>query len=515
VTHSPAASTAFINADVTTLDASMPRAGGVLVTDGKIERVFEHAPTGLGSDVKLVDCEGGAIIPGLHDCHVHLTDTGLLAGAHDVRDCPDVAAIIRRVRDLYAARMRSMNALYAGNYDEALIAERRPPLRSELDAAAPDQPVLLTRVDGHSCVVNSAVLASFDIGGLEGVERDDAGMPTGRLRAAANYAAQDAVLRSLGQEAKSAADERAATIALRNGITTAHNVIITDEPFEQLQEHYRRDASLPLRVLSKSCSTDVRKVKRLGRRLFGGDIFVDGSIGSRTAAVSRQYRDVPGDGTLYLGHETLYELFDEAAEARLSLGVHAIGDRAIEAAVAAWEAVIARRGRLDDVRPSIDHFEIASADQIQRAARCGILLSMQPAFDYLWGGTEGMYAQRFGVAGALEMNAFGSAKGAGCTVCGGSDSPVTPFSALLGVHALVNHHVAEQRFTIDEALRAYTTDAAKLSFDEGRRGVLAPGFDADFVLLEKPLGSIPPEEIKDARVLMTVIAGEIRYDLTT
>jgi predicted amidohydrolase YtcJ len=249
--------------------------------------------------------------------------------------------------------------------------------------------------------------------------------------------------------------------------------------------------------------------------VFGGDIFLDGSIGSRTAAVEHGYRDGDGTGLLYLTRTHLTELFDEAAESGMSLGVHAIGDRAIEEAIAAWEAVIAKRGPLHGVRPSIDHFEIAHSDQIARAARCGMLLSMQPAFDYLWGGTDGMYAQRFGPERALEMNAFKTAKRAGCIVCGGSDSPVTKFSALLGIHALVNHHVPAERFTIEEALRAYSADAAMLSFDEGRRGTLAPGMDADFVILEKPLDDAASADIASIRVLATVIGGDVRFRADT
>ena len=265
---------------------------------------------------------------------------------------------------------------------------------------------------------------------------------------------------------------------MSEGITTAHHVIAWDGSIEALEDQYRADATLPLRVISKACTTNVEKARRLGGRVFGGDIFLDGSIGSRTAAVEHGYRDGDGSGLLYLNRDQLFELFDEATESGLSLGVHAIGDRAIEEAISAWEAVIAKRGSIASVRPSIDHFEIANPEQIARAARCGMLLSMQPAFDYLWGGADGMYAQRFGAERALGMNLFKTARRAGCFVCGGSDSPVTKFSALLGISSLVNHHVPAERFTTDEALRVYCVDAARLSFDETRRGKLAPGWTA-------------------------------------
>ena len=495
----------YINADVTTLDPSMPRARGIVVEGGKIVRLVDSRPSGLAKDVDVVDCAGAAIVPGLHDCHVHLTDTGLLAGDHDFTDCPDIESMLKRV-----AALRDP-VLFAGNYDERDIAGGRAPSMRELDSAASDRPVLLTRVDGHSCVVNSAAFALVDVAHLEGVERGDDGVPTGRLVGPANYAGQAKLWRAIGDEAKREADGRAAQMALRGGMTTVHNVIAWDPPLEALEAQYRADASLPLRVISKACTTDVSKARRLGGRVFGGDIFVDGSIGSRTAAVGHDYRDGHGAGMLYLDRAQLTEVFDEAAESGMSLGVHAIGDRAIEEAIAAWEAVIARRGPLGRVRPSIDHFEIAHADQIARAARCRMLLSMQPAFDLLWGGDAGMYAQRLGVERAREMNRFKTAKRLGCIVCGGSDSPVTKFSALLGIQALVDHHVPAERFTVEEALRAYCVDAAKLSFDEGRRGALAPGMDADFAILERALDAVPAKEIGAVGVLATVVGGEMRY----
>jgi len=503
--------TAFVNADVTTLDPARPGARGILVADTRIDRLLEDTPVGLPHDVRVVDCHGAAIVPGLHDCHVHLTDAGLLAGRHDVRDCANIAAVLRRVEELSRDGGASDAPLYAGNYDEALIAERRPPTRTELDGVAPTRPVLLTRVDGHSCVVNSAALELLGAAAFAGAERDASGVLSGRLTGPANYEAQNGVIRRLSRDARRAACGRAAEIALRAGITTVHHVIATDAPLEQLEEVYRDDADLPLRVISKACSTDVQKMKRLGRRVFGGDVFVDGSIGSRTAALCDGYRGSDDRGRLYLTGAQLTELFDEATRAGLSFGVHAIGDRAIEEVIAAWEAVAAKCELPTGVRPSIDHFEIARPDQIARAARLGMLLSVQPAFDHLWGGDDGMYAERLGSDRARGMNLFKSAQRAGCVICGGSDAPVTQLSAMLGIHALMNHHVAGERFTPEEALRAYTAHAAKLSFDERRRGVLAPGYDADFTLVKRRFDAVEPSTVKDVPVLGTVVAGEIRY----
>jgi predicted amidohydrolase YtcJ len=499
---------AFVNARLGSPGGFVPKGSGVLVRDGRIERVLESTPTGLGGDVEVIDCRGGALYPGFHDCHMHLTATGLQSGDHDIKGCPDVPTILAQIKRIHEP------LVFASSYEDHRLAEGRPPLRTELDAATGHRPCLLSRIDGHSSVVNSAAAAQFGVGDKPGAERDDRGELTGRLFEAANYAAQNAMFAALPFEALRRADGRAASMALAAGITTVHNVIEGDPSLEHLQAVYRSDASQPVRVISKSCTFSVAKARALGGRVFGGDIFLDGSIGSRTAAVGAGYQDdhKHGHGSLYVQPDQLTELFDEAAESGLSLGVHAIGDRAIGEAIDAWEAVTARRGPLRGLRPSIDHFEVALPDQIERAAGCGLLLSMQPAFDYLWGGDDGMYARRFGPERAARMNLFATARRAGCVVCGGSDSPVTKLSALLGIHSLVNHHVAGERLSIDDALRAYTADAALLAYEEKARGTIAPGMAADFAILEQPLHAVPAASIKDVAVTMTVIGGEVRFD---
>ncbi|MBV8163885.1 MAG: amidohydrolase family protein, partial [Candidatus Eremiobacteraeota bacterium] len=369
----------------------------------------------------------------------------------------------------------------------------------------------VSRVDGHSCVANSAALALLGVDPrAEGVDRDAHGEPTGTLRGPVSYAAQADFVQTLPRTSLRRADRAAAQNALAAGITTLHNVIEGERSYEELAEIYIDNAVLPLHVVSKSCTTSVEKARRLGNKVFGGDIFVDGSIGSRTAAVSDTYVDGSGKGLLYLDREQLAMLFEEAAEAGLSPGVHAIGDVAIEQAIAAWEEVARKRGSLQSLRPSIDHFEIARPDHIERAARIGLFLSMQPAFDYLWGGQRGMYEQRLG-SRATGMNLCRTAQHQGCIVCGGSDSPITKMSALLGIHSLVNHHVASERMTIEEALRAYTCDAAKLSYAEQQTGRLRAGMAADLVVLEKRLEDVRPDAIKDVRVMLTCVDGEIRY----
>jgi predicted amidohydrolase YtcJ len=502
--------TLFVNADIITLDPAFPRARCLHVRGDRIAAVLPERPAGISRDVHIVDCAGGCMVPGFHDCHLHLTATGLLRGERDLSSCNDLAALLSKIAGLAGDEL-----IYAGNFDERQLAEARPPTRAELDAHTRGKPALLTRVDGHSCVLNSAAMSFLGIDVSNGdVEKDGGGEPTGRLRGPVGYAAQHDFVHRLPTAVLRRADREAAHAALAGGMTTIHNVIEGDASFEQLSEIYIDNAVLPVRVISKTCTTNVTKAKRLGGRLFGGDIFVDGSIGSRTAALTRAYDDAPTRGLLYLRVEELTDLFAEAAASGLSLGVHAIGDAAIEQAIGAWEEVASRRGSLGGLRPSIDHFEIATPEHIRRAAKLGILLSMQPAFDYLWGGTGEMYETRLGPERARSMNLLTTARRLGCTVCAGSDSPVTPLSALLGIHSGMNHHVPEERLSAEDMLRTYTCDAARLAFLEHECGTLTPGKLADLVLLDRPLDRTSPGAIKDINVLKTVVGGEIRYERT-
>lgn len=498
----------FVNAHVTTMDPRRPYGHCLVVNDGHIEQVLDERPHGLERPLEVIDCHGGQILPGFFDCHLHLTATGLLTGDHDLGRCRNVASMLDRLHTL----AQSEELIYAGNVDESATDDHRLPTGQELDAATGGKPILVSRIDGHSCIANSAALSRLGVDlSAVGVERNEAGEVTGIIRGPTSYAAQADFVQALPHKLLRRADRVAAQAALAAGITTLHNVIEGERSYEELAEIYIDNAVLPLHVISKSCTTSVEKARRLGGRLFGGDIFVDGSIGSRTAAVSHTYCDGTGNGLLYLDREQLAQLFEEAAEAGLSPGVHAIGDVAIEQAIAAWEIVARKRGSLGDLRPSIDHFEIARPDHIERAGRIGLFLSMQPAFDHLWGGQQGMYEQRLGADRAAGMNLFRSALRSGCLVCAGSDSPITKMSALLGIHSLINHHVPEERLTLDEALRTYTCDAAKLSYAEESTGRLRPNMAADLTVLEKRLEDVAPDAIKDTRVMLTCVDGEIRF----
>jgi predicted amidohydrolase YtcJ len=448
------------------------------VVDGG--RIASLRPDDAGAGVPRIELGGRSVYPAFADGHVHLTDTGLFLDERDlssVRDAQGFAAAI-------AALPRTAYVL-AGNYDESAWADGATASAAPLEREHPDAIAMAVRVDAHSCVVNRRTLASFGFAEeIEGVERDPEGTPTGRLFLEANWRAQAAVLAALPPEMKRVADERATQLALRAGALHLHVQLIgLGSRDAYAAEIAAMHAAGPAKWHPKICERDPALAQSFGLPYVGGDVFLDGSIGSGTAAVSEPYADRPGCGRLMHGDDDVLDYFAAAEALGVSAGVHAIGDRAIEQALAAWEHVLGGRPSPRN-RHFIEHFEIATPAQIARAARLGIYLSMQPQFDRAWGHPGGMYDARLGPERARGMNALASAKRAGATLVGGDDSPVCALDPLAGMAAATAHHQPGERLSVEDALLMYTYDAARFGHAEGETGRLAPGLAADFVVLE-------------------------------
>jgi len=456
---------------------------GFVVSGG---RIVSLRPQDAGAGIAHIDLDGRAAYPAFADCHVHLTDTGLFL---DERDLSGV-----RSADAYAVALAALPRtafVLASNYDENSWVDGAEADAAPLDAAHPDAIAMAVRVDGHSCVVNRRTLQWLDFSpDVSGVERDAGGAPTGRLFLDANWRAQAAVLAALPAAEKRAADRRGAALALRSGALHLHAQLVgLPSPAAYAEEIAALRAAGPAKWYPKICEPDPQLAKDLGLPYVGGDVFLDGSIGSGTAAVNEPYRDRSGSGSLMRTDEEVEAYFAAAERLGISAGVHAIGDRAIEQCLRAWESVLGGRPSPAN-RHFIEHFEIATPEQIARCVKLGIFLSMQPQFDATWGHPGGMYETRLGPERARAMNALGSAKRAGAVLAGGDDSPVCPLSPLDGMRAAIAHHVPSERLSIGEALLMYTYDAARFGHAEHRTGRLAEGLAADVVLLEgDPLGA--------------------------
>ncbi|HUY40763.1 MAG TPA: amidohydrolase family protein [Candidatus Dormibacteraeota bacterium] len=457
--------------------ARFVRHDAMIVDEGKI-RSLDARDAGTG--VPRVDLRGATVLPAFADCHVHLTDVGYFLGPRDLATTTDYASFERAVAKI----PRDGGMVYAGQYDEShwldgASADARPLERLHADARA-----MLVRIDGHSCLVNRATLQWLALPShVEGLERDERAEPTGRLTLAANWLAQSRFLNAIAVEQRREAERRAVDLALSRGALHLHAQLcgFAREQYAREIDALRR---LPAKIVPKICEPDPALAVELGLPFVGGDVFADGSIGSRTAALTQPYADAPTCGALQFRDDELAAFFADAERLGVAAGVHAIGDAAIDQCVAAWERVLSGKPSARGARHFIEHFECARPEHIEACARMKLHLSMQPLFDAQWGGAGGMYEGRLGTARMRRMNALASIVRAGAVLCGGDDAPVCPLDPLAGMRACVEHHEATERLTPHDALAAYTVNAARLAYAETQTGNLEPGLAADLVVLD-------------------------------
>lgn len=477
----------------------------LLVRDDRVEASGRgDAP----SADRIVDLEGGVLVPALRDGHVHLSSTGLESRGLSFRGERSARAIIDRL----AAAVDRGDLPYGSGFEEPLDG---PLTRHELDDAVGDRGALLARADLHSCIVSSALLERIDLASNEGVDRDDEGAPTGFLRERAASQAWRAFEDSLGPALQKELVRAGVAAAYSKGVAEAHEMFVVEWRGWEVCERFLdalRETSLNVPVYL--ATDDVEKVHGMGFGRIGGDWFLDGSFGSHTAWLSQPYSSrppasCPPGGVSYRSDEDLFEMFRNAQLRRMQVGVHAIGDAAIEQAVRTWERVATEAG-VDAVRACghrIEHFECASDEHMAAAERLGLRASVQPAFDRLWGGSEGLYAERMGWERAARMNRFRTMLGSGITVGGGSDSTVTPLDPFLQMAALREHHVPGQSFDAAAALGLMTQGVAALAPSEGKRGTLALGSWAEMALLDRDPLAVDEQELLATEVLGTWVAG--------
>lgn len=473
-------------------------------------KIVSCDPSDAGADVETVDVQGATVLPAFADCHVHLTDTGFFLGARNLNGA--------RSYDEFAAAVAALpreRFVFAGQYDESVWRDRRNADAAPLEGAFPDSYAMLVRIDGHSCMVNRKTLHWLNLANdIAGIERNQAGEPTGKLLLDANWQAQKRFMEELPLSVRRDAEARATGVALQRGCLHLH-VQLVGFAREQYAAEIKALPELgKAKWYPKICEPDPELARDQNLPYIGGDIFLDGSIGSCTAAVSKPFltpaSGAPGDGILNFRDDELYAFFSRAHTLGVSAGVHAIGDRAIEQCIATWERVLGGKPSPNGFRPFIEHFEIARDDHIERCARLGIYLSMQPQFDLLWGGDGKLYERRLGADRMRKMNALGRAERAGAILCGGDDSPVCELSPLLGMHAAVNHNQPAERLTPQEALTMYTCNAAKLAHAEDRTGMIAPGYAADLAVLDGD--PFEGADFAQCRVLATWRDGEAVYE---
>lgn len=500
------AATAFTNCRVHALDPRFEDATWFTVVSGRFQRVGAGpVPAGLCQ----VDLNGGIVVPGFVDAHAHFFQTGLDMTFVDLAGAASLAEVGRR---LFAYRGGRRTWIFAHGYQEDSLKDAERLTRALLDDLCPERPVWINRVDYHSAVVNSVALRRLSLpADVDGYLRDERGQPCGILRSEAYFRAKQQVSALVPVEVRDRAVKTAAQACIRRGITSVHALeggrLFGDEGVHSVM---KRMHALPLDVTLFLQEKNVYLTERFGFEHLGGCILIDGSIGSYTAALDTGYADAPRErGTLYEKQRELAAFIEQAHAHGVQLAFHAIGPRAIQQLLDCYERALLRSPRHDH-RHRIEHFEMATDEQIARTRDLGLVVSMQPSFELFWGGERGMYAKRIGERWRA-TNRLRRILDAGIVIAGGSDTNVTPADPLLGMHAAVNHPNPEQRVSPAEALRMMTLDAAYSAFEERDRGSISPGKRANFtVLAEDPL-AVPAERIAEIRVEQTWHVGRCVY----
>ncbi len=463
-----------------------PFATAMLVVDDRVAWVGQEgaADTQADSVDEVVRLGGALVTPAFVDAHVHTTETGLAIDGVDLAGTPSLAGALEAVAAY--ARSRPGAMVLGHGWDEDRWPERRPPTASELDRASGGAVVYLSRVDVHTAALSTALLDA-DPGIATAAGWEGAGL--------ARRAAHDRARRLTRNRLRPSQRRAAQLVTLRRAAALGIGVV-----HEISAPHINPAADLAaLRELAaEEAVCDVvpywgeldalDQAAALGVVGLAGDLCLDGTIGSRTAALSGPYADAPHThGHLYVELDAVVDHVVACTKAGLQAGFHAIGDRAVRVAVQAYaraaevcgvEAVITARHRLE-------HVEMITPDLVATLARLGVAASVQPVFDELWGGEHGMYAGRLGRERASAMNPLAALRRAGVTLALGSDSPVTPLGPWAAVRAAASHRTPGSALSVRGAFGAHTRGGWRAAgCDEG--GVLAPGQPATYAIWDVP-----------------------------
>ncbi|MFC9609704.1 amidohydrolase [Streptomyces sp. NPDC056938] len=430
---------------------------------------------------EVVDLEGALVTPAFTDAHVHTTSTGLALTGLDLSTARDRGEALALVRAHAAARPTDRILLGHG-WDAARWPDGEPLTRAELDEATGGRPLYLSRIDVHSAAVTTALL---DL--VPGIADRPGFTSDGPLTRDAHHAVRAAAHAVVTPQQRTEAQRAALRHAASLGIGSVHECggpeISSEDDFTGL---LRLAAEEPgPRVVGYWADLDIERARALGAVGAAGDLFVDGALGSHTACLHEPYADAaPGHtGTSYLDAHAVAAHVVACTEAGLQAGFHAIGDAAVTAVVDGVRAAAEKVGlaRVRAARHRVEHAEMLSPETIASFAEFGLTASVQPAFDALWGGEDGMYADRLGVERARALNPFAALLRAGVPLAFGSDSPVTPLDPWGTLRAAAFHRTPEHRVSVRAAFTAHTRGGWR-AVGRDDAGILVPGAPADYAV---------------------------------
>ena len=504
---------------------AMAFGGGKVLAVGTNDEITRMAgPSTILRDLHAPN-SSAFVFPGFNDAHTHLGNAGHTKLNVDLTGVRSLAAMLAQV-EAYAKAAPAGEWLTGGNWDHTFWPQKTLPTRQELDKVTVGHAAFLERVDGHISIANSAALAAAGITGKTtppqggAIDLDANGEPTGILRESAK-ALVEKIIPPPSYEQRRRGDELAIADALAHGVTSVQD--FSDWKDFLVFEELEKEGKLGLRItewLPFAAPLETVKAMRAHHdqndpMLHTGFLkgFMDGSLGSRTAALKAPYSDDPGNsGLLQYTQAQLNKMAVERAQAGFQLGFHAIGDQAAAMALDAYSQPAVSR----TARNRIEHAQVVDPADIPRFASLGVIASMQPSHlltDMNWA------EDRLGPQRAAWSYAWKAIIDAGVPLAFGTDYPVEPITPFRGLYAAVTSmneagtksYFPENKLTRGQALYAYTQGSAYAEFAETHKGKLAPGYDADFILVDRNLFIIAEPEILHTAVLETFVAGRKVY----
>jgi predicted amidohydrolase YtcJ len=528
--------TYYTHGRIYTNDPESPWAEAMAVSEGKISCVgkMDHVLLDCGGGqegVETINLRGQFVMPGFNDAHVHLGGAGAEALAVPLTGVPSVEEMQKRVADA-VAQHKPGEWITGGGWDHTTWPEKKFPNRQQLDAVAPKNPVILVHISGHVAVANSLALKSAEIdkntpnplGGE--IEHDALGEPTGMLKEGAAMSLVRVRIPDPAPEQRRKGIELVLEDVAKNGVTSVQDN--SDWEDFQVYKQIKDEGKLTVRITEwLPFSLPLNDLQNL--RAQGGTTdpwlktgalkaVTDGALGSRTAAMLEPYSDDPSTtGIFTFDPDKLRAMAIERDKAGFQLNFHAIGDRANRIALDVFEAVRKVNGPRDR-RDRIEHAQVVEPMDFVRFAELKVIASMQPSHQT----TDMRWAEdRIGPVRIKGAYAWATMLKNGVRLAFGTDYSVEPISPFRGLYACVTRErpdggpkggwEAQEKISLGDCIRAYTSGSAYAQFEEGKKGELKSGEYADFVILSNDLTKVPPAQFTKTRVLRTVVGGRTVY----
>lgn len=513
---------ALIGGNILTMKQSQPFAEAVAVKGDRIVRVGTNNKISqlIGENTHVIDLNGKTVVPGFIDTHIHVADFGRLLAWIDLSNAGSITKMQSRLKKRVQESPKGKWLLGRG-WNQTCFAEKRLPTRFDLDAASPDNPVVFYHQSGQLCVVNSKALELAGVTRLTPVPQGgvvDRDTKTGELTGVLRNSATNLIWNVIPEPSQDELAEVAGLACekiLETGVTSVHWIVLSSIELSIIRKLHSQNR-LPTRiyvVVSTSLLDSMAgfQLASGGMLKVGGAVIsADGYLASKTAALFQPYLGGSASGNLLCTQEELKATAIKILEKGFQLVIHAMGDKAVDAALTAIEQVSKETPR-KDARNRIEQAAVLNPELINRMKKLGVIVSVQPlvvASEFsVWSTAEQLGAER-----ARWLYPLKTLMENGIRVIGGSDCPMEPLSPLMGIQAAVTRTAfPEEQVTVDEALSMYTVDAAYSSNEESIKGSIEAGKLADIAVLSDNPKNVSLEEIGSIKVEMTFVGGRRVY----